>query len=291
MREWRSETRACIIGSALLLSIFSLQNDASASSIQRQSGTHATRSGAQAPHKVAATRKSGVQYGAQYGVQYGRIGYTLGRSAGYVNTTRGRYAYSHASYRSWGGISCVPYARSVSGMQIPGNAWEWWYNAAGQYARGHQPEPGSVMAFRANGRMRMGHVAVVSEVINAREVLIDHANWAGTRGGVARGVSVVDVSEANDWSAVRVQLGNRADFGSVYPTYGFIYNRPDHGGQLVTAAVTPSPIPVMNPAPADLRPVAERSGWRAYEEVAQAPTSRTKHRHLDLRINPRHRAH
>ena len=47
------------------------------------------------------------------------------------------------------------------------------------------------------------------------------------RGGVSHGVAVVDVSEANNWSAVRVQLGHGGDFGSVYPTYGFIYNRPD----------------------------------------------------------------
>ena len=47
-----------------------------------------------------------------------------------------------------GGISCVPYARSVTGMAISGNGGDWWYNAAGSYDRGHQPEPGSVMAFR-----------------------------------------------------------------------------------------------------------------------------------------------
>lgn len=283
MRGWRSETKACLIGSALLLSMFSLQNDAYAKSNPRQSGISATHGGAQAPHKVAITQKYGVQYGRAY------YAYNAGRHVSFANA-RGRYGYSNVNYRSWGGISCVPYARNVSGIQIPGNAWEWWYNAAGQYARGHQPEPGSVLAFRANGRMRMGHVAVVSEVINAREVLIDHANWAGTRGGVARGVSVVDVSEANDWSAVRVQVGSRTDFGSVYPTYGFIYNRPDRGGPVVTAAVAPAPIPVLNPAPNDLRPVAERSGWRTYEEVAQAPASRSRQRqHLDLRVNPNHR--
>ena len=112
-----------------------------------------------------------------------------------------------------------------------GNAWEWWDNAAGVYARGSVPEPGSVLAFRSNGRMRLGHVAVVSRVINPREVEIEHANWSasGMCGGVARNIPVVDVSEANDWTAVRVGLGGSGEFGSVYPTYGFIYDRPDTG--------------------------------------------------------------
>ena len=75
------------------------------------------------------------------------------------------------------GISCVPYARSVSGIELKGNAANWWAAAAGVYERGSQPEPGSVMNFRATGHMRLGHVAVVERVVNSREVEIDHANW------------------------------------------------------------------------------------------------------------------
>src|SRR4051812_5879318 len=52
-----------------------------------------------------------------------------------------------------GGISCVPYARSVTGMAITGDGGDWWSNAAGSYDRGQRPEPGSVMAFRATGGM------------------------------------------------------------------------------------------------------------------------------------------
>ena len=175
-------------------------------------------------------------------------------------------------YYARGGISCVPFARADSGITVAGNAWEWWQNAAGIYARGSVPEPGSVLTFRANGRMHLGHVAVVSQVINAREIEIDHANWwgPGMHGGVARNVPVVDVSEANDWSAVRVGLGQSGDFGSVYPTYGFIYDRPDTG-VMTAAAGAPAPKPELNPAPADLRPATER-GWQTYEEVAEAPT-------------------
>jgi surface antigen len=172
-----------------------------------------------------------------------------------------------------GGISCVPFARADSGISVAGNAWQWWQNAAGIYARGNVPEPGSVLTFRANGRMRLGHVAVVSRVVNAREIEIDQANWwgPGTRGGVARNVPVVDVSDANDWTAVRVGLGHSGDFGAVYPTYGFIYDRPDNG-VMVAATSAPAPQPELNPAPRDLRPAAER-GWQTYEEVAEAPTA------------------
>jgi surface antigen len=134
-------------------------------------------------------------------------------------------------YGSGGGLSCVPYARMVTGMQVSGNGGQWWHNAAGLYARGQRPEPGSVMAFRSSGGMSRGHVAVVSRVLGPRHVQIDHANWSGPgvrRGTVMRNANVIDVSEANDWSSVRVQVGHDAgSFGRVYPTYGFIYNRPD----------------------------------------------------------------
>jgi hypothetical protein len=134
--------------------------------------------------------------------------------------------------RHYAGISCVPYARSVTGIELKGNAFEWWYAAAGIYERGSRPEEGSVLNFRASGRMRLGHVAVVTQVLNSREVEIDHANWWGPgagRGGISRGIPVVDVSDNNDWSQVRVGLGHSGTFGSVYSTYGFIYDRPDRG--------------------------------------------------------------
>jgi hypothetical protein len=206
----------------------------------------------------------------------------------YVHTalaheTYNRHPISHPvvrraiAFHHWvvrrGGISCVPFARSDSGIDLKGNAWEWWGHAAGVYARGSEPQDGAVLAFKANPHMRLGHVAVVSRVINRREIEIDQANWwgPGMRGGVARNVPVVDVSEANDWSAVRVGLGYSGKFGSVYPTYGFIYDRPDTGA--IEASVTaPAPQPALNPAPRDLRPVVERP-WKTYEEVAEAPAT------------------
>ena len=199
-------------------------------------------------------------------------------------------AAGHHRYARAGGISCVPFARADSGISVAGNAWQWWDNAAGVYARGAVPEAGSVLTFRSNGRMRLGHVAVVDRVINPREIEIEHANWwgPGAHGGVSRNIPVVDVSEANDWSAVRVGLGQSGEFGSVYPTYGFIYDRPDTG-VMVASARAPAPQPELNPAPNDLRPRTER-GWQTYEEVAEAPLTPARHRRtVHLTSNRPHR--
>ena len=117
---------------------------------------------------------------------------------------------------------CVTFARSVSGIDIRGNANTWWGQAAGRYARGHAPKVGAVLAFEATRRMRVGHVAMVSDVVSDREVLLTHANWS-RRGGVETNARAIDVSAAGDWSEVRVQYG-RAMGTSTYPTKGFIYS-------------------------------------------------------------------
>ena len=159
-----------------------------------------------------------------------------------------KVVYAARSY----GISCVPYARSVTGMDIKGNAKDWWDNAAGQYARGNLPESGAVMSFRDTGGMRLGHVAVVTRVVDSRMVEIDHANWRGpgaTKGNVFKSIPVIDVSDNNDWSRVRVGVGHTGGYGgTVYPTNGFIYDRPDNGMMVAQASfqhnaamLTPSP--------------------------------------------------
>ena len=102
---------------------------------------------------------------------------------------------------------CVPFARAISGVGIYGDAWTWWDQADGRYKRGSRPRVGAVMAFIPHNGMRLGHVAVVSEIIDARTIAVTHANWSpinGTRGQIERDVEVRDVSEAGDWSAVRV---------------------------------------------------------------------------------------
>jgi surface antigen len=125
-------------------------------------------------------------------------------------------------------VSCVPYARARSGIQLQGDAWTWWDAAAGRYARGRSPQPGSVLVINRTARMRDGHVAVVSRVVSSREILVDHANWASgaARGRIATDQRVVDVSARNDWSLVRVWYPRINDFGrTAVPARGFVHPR------------------------------------------------------------------
>jgi hypothetical protein len=167
--------------------------------------------------------------------------------------------YSSGAYHG-GWLQCVPYARRVSGIELTGNAYTWWNEAAGRYDRGQSPESGSVLNFRNNGRMRLGHVAVVTEVVNRREILVTQANWGGpgfVRGGVSNGISVVDVSSNNDWTAVRMALGHSSTYGSVYPTYGFIYGHQGATMQMAENAAPAAQILTDRP-PSDLRSPSER---------------------------------
>ena len=171
-------------------------------------------------------------------------------------------------------IQCVAFAKADAGILISGNARDWWTNAEGVYERGSRPENGSVLSFRPNGRMPLGHVAVVTGIEDSRTIVIDQSHWNSN--GIARDVEVKDVSEDNDWSAVRVQLGRGDGFGSIYPTHGFIYPRADHG--VMQANVTHAPMPVLDPAPADLRR-GYTARHQAALEVAEAPE-----RPLDLSV-------
>ena len=123
-------------------------------------------------------------------------------------------------------ISCVPYARARSGIQLQGDAWQWWDAAGGRYDRGRAPQAGSVLVLARTARNPSGHIAVVSRVVNAREILVDHANWASgaARGRIATDQRVVDVSGANDWSLVRVWYPRINDLGNAaFPARGFVH--------------------------------------------------------------------
>jgi surface antigen len=172
-------------------------------------------------------------------------------------------------------IQCVAFAKQDAGIEISGNARDWWSNAAGVYQRGQRPEVGSVLSFRANGRMPLGHVAVVASVTDSRTITIDQSHWNSR--GITRDIEVKDVSEDNDWSAVRVQLAHEGAFGSIYPTHGFIYPRPDDGAMVEASAR--APMPVLDPAPADLRRSVRRD---AQVEVAEMPVATHG---LDLSLN------
>ena len=137
------------------------------------------------------------------------------------------------------GGNCVAYARDVTGVRLDGNAASWWPHAEGRYERGHRPEVGAILVFKPYGRMHVGHVAVVSRVISAREVLVDQANWV--RGHVTRAISVVDASPLNDWTSVKVQY--QGTHGRENPTYGFIYPHalPANFSEAVAAAEPDKP--------------------------------------------------
>ena len=127
-------------------------------------------------------------------------------------------------------MSCVPYARARSGIALRGDAWQWWDAAAGRYGRANRPEPGSVLVLARTSRLPSGHVAVVSRVVSAREIRVDHANWASgaARGRVAEAQPVRDVSPSNDWTQLRVWYPRIGDYGhTVFAAHGFVLPRLD----------------------------------------------------------------
>lgn len=124
------------------------------------------------------------------------------------------------------GWSCVPYARARTGITLVGDAWTWWDAAAGRYRRGRAPRPGAVLVLMRTPRLPQGHVAVVSRLVSARELRVDHANWGSGsgKGRIARDQPVHDLSADNDWSLVRVWYPRINDWGgSAWPSFGFIY--------------------------------------------------------------------
>jgi hypothetical protein len=131
------------------------------------------------------------------------------------------------------GANCALYAREVTGIDLQGNAGEWWDLALGRYARGHKPVAGAVLVFKPSRAMPSGHVAVVSRVIAAREILVDQANWIP--GEIVENMSVIDVSPANDWTVVKVEELRSRTHGRDNAAFGFVY---------------PSPAP---PQPAEIR--------------------------------------
>ena len=136
---------------------------------------------------------------------------------------------------------CVPFAREVSGVQIYGDAHTWWGQAEGKFKRGSRPRIGAVLSFIPQGSMRLGHVATVSEIVDARTVRVTHANWSpinGRRGQVERDVEVIDVSQDGDWTKVRVWFAPSAALGTTpWATHGFIYP----GGAPVFASPAQAP--------------------------------------------------
>jgi hypothetical protein len=138
-------------------------------------------------------------------------------------------------------LQCVPYAREHSGVNIHGDAYTWWDKAAGVYARGDTPIVGNVMVLNGYAGRHRAHVAVVRRIVNSRKILIDHANWLDD-GAVYVNDPVIDVSDNNDWTAVKVWNIRSGSWGTkVYKVQGFISPNPANGSPLVASLETPSP--------------------------------------------------
>ena len=119
-------------------------------------------------------------------------------------------------------MECVPYARARSGLALFGDAGTWWDKAEGRYVKSQSPHLGSVIVLTGYAGPGRGHVAVVSAVTSAREIRLDHANWLGD-GAIYIDDPVVDVSEENDWSEVRVWNPRTDAWGrKTYLVQGFI---------------------------------------------------------------------
>jgi surface antigen len=119
-------------------------------------------------------------------------------------------------------LQCVPYARRLSNIQIRGDAWTWWRSASGRYRRGRKPAVGAVLALSRQGRS-LGHLAVVTQIVNDREIIVSHANWLN-QGRIHLNNPVTDVSFWGNWSAVRVWYAPGGHCGGrAYKSHGFIY--------------------------------------------------------------------
>lgn len=119
-------------------------------------------------------------------------------------------------------LQCVPFARDASGISIYGDAKHWWKLAAGKYPRTRRPQEGAVLVMKGYKTTRRGHVAVVKQIIDARTIVVDHANW-GNDGRIYLSAPVRDESPKNDWSMVRVWYTPANKWGQrIYRTRGFI---------------------------------------------------------------------
>lgn len=180
-----------------------------------------------------------------------------------AHVTRLRHIAYHGGGR-W--LECVAYASRVSGIDLPGDAYQWWREAEGRYERGQQPVDGAVLSFKSRPGMALGHVAVVAETVNDRKILVDQAHWPepGLRGGdISHAIAVIDVSPRNDWTRVRVEIGHSGRFGDVYPTNGFIY-QPGHGPLLADAGQASA---------AAAAAINDHALWRQSVQFASAPDS------------------
>lgn len=90
-------------------------------------------------------------------------------------------------------MECVEYCQRNGFSNVSGNAYQWWDNAAAKgYKRGQKPYVGAVLVWKKES-LPYGHVAVVSELLDSRNIKVNHANWPED-GQIRLGVLVTDTS-------------------------------------------------------------------------------------------------
>jgi len=242
------------------LSVFAVIGISAPAAMAHTKTHHAVRHVVAGHHHVAAKRGTHenlhkIAIGASRHISHRRFVSSEYRSKirlAHDSHHRAQHRVALARYHhSW--LQCVPYAREVSHIDLSGDAFLWWAEASGRYARGNTPVEGAVLNFRPIRRMPLGHVAVVTSVINNRTILVTQANWV--RGTITNDVTMQDVSPNNDWTQVQVELGDSTTWGAAYPTYGFIYNQAADrtviaaNGQGNEVAEAPAATPVSLEAP------------------------------------------
>jgi surface antigen len=132
-------------------------------------------------------------------------------------------------------ISCVPYARAHSNVDIRGDAYTWWDQAAGHFKRSPKPSEGAVMVLTGYSGPEHGHLAVVRQIVSSREIRVDHANWLNN-GAIYLNNPVADISPRNDWSLILVWNLETHSWGThPYSVRGFIGPGGDGGRQHVAS--------------------------------------------------------
>ena len=168
---------------------------------------------------------------------------------------------------------CVRTVRSISDFTIRGDAWTWWGQAKDKYQRGHEPRVGAVIVFAKTARLPLGHVGVISRIVDSRVAMITQANWSkidGERGHAEQDVTLFDVSKDNDWSEVRVWYKGMDGLGSsTYPIYGFIYGTPTNDAPDSVRPARPAPqLTGKRPAQAPELTITAGADWRPVDRLS-----------------------
>lgn len=138
------------------------------------------------------------------------------------------------------GLYCVGYIKTYPDYKdkkypkenIKGDAWQWWSSPL--LTQSNTPSVGSVLVFpKASWNGYYGHVAYVSKIVSATEILVNHANWNPTKfHGDAADRTVwkdVRVQTSDGWKTVRFEIRDKGK-DSIGPTpytaLGFVNKNP-----------------------------------------------------------------